>query len=178
MNFETALLTVVRSRLVSALELDDDRACSVEIDSQLFPPLPAKGQVCIVPGSWRSGSQTQPQVIELTGSFSVWVCERITDSPRAKRGERIFEIASELNRKLDVVTSAIHGNLDLMLSATQAQTGNAGTFTEAAFLESVSPAQTYDASVMDAMMGQGGDPVLGVRRELVFSGAKFWRAGY
>lgn len=177
---ETALLQAVRDRLREIMQLDD-RNCQIELDD-LAPSIASEDYWAIVPATATPGRRNQSSGIwDMSFGVRVVLLQRTTNVPRDRRRDVFMKHLHGINAKLAKASAAIHFEYTNIINdansiiANDTETATPGKFYEPLRWAGLDRPQTF---VADAYAGQAasmGDPVVGIKRAMNFTGARFLR---
>lgn len=178
---EAALLRATRNYLRSQLALTAEE-CDIEFDGEV-PAVAREWYYAIVPGGITLGPRHQSSggVWDYKIAARVVLYRRIAGVARDRRSDILIDLQTEVASKLDEVIDKLDYSYPLLDAAALLLPGTLsedGEFPEP-FREVRPDLSTemiyrdpYTAAQMESKMG---DPVLGVRRGVTFSGARFMK---
>lgn len=175
---EVALLIAIRERLIANATFASG-ACDIELDDQV--PAIAGAEYCAVIGA---GTRPGPRhsssggVIDAVYSVRVVLYHRIAHVARDKRRTAYVSLLSGLNARLDEIIRLIDFRYELLADAKAILNETfetVGKYPEP-FRDAVpdaTPQAVYRDPYAAANMPNEGDPIIALRRGVVFSGARF-----
>lgn len=175
---EVALLTAIRERLIAQMGFDSGE-CDIELDDQV--PAIAGAEYCAVIGA---GTRAGPRhsssggVIDAVYSVRVVLYHRISHVARDKRRTTFVSLLSGLNARLDELIALIDFSYELLADASAILNEtfeSVGKFPEPfrTFTPDASPQAVYREPYAAANMPNEGDPIIALKRAVVFEGARF-----
>lgn len=165
---EIALLTAVRNTIRSLAEFSD-REVEIEFDEWAMPQI-ASQYVAVMPGGVTPGPahNTSGGVVDKVYGVNVMVVVRATRKPRDRARDLYLQNLSGLGVLLDKIESAIDFNYIVMNAANDLISPGQG-FHEPLKFAGLGNMQLVSS---EAFGGKSGEPQAGLKRVLMFGGAR------
>lgn len=177
LDAEVALLSAVRTRLIEYLALSPDDI-DIELDD-LAPAMAGQTYYAVSPAGAGAGRHSPgfDQSYHWTFGCRVTVLVKATQIARDRRRTVFLDKLKGINRLLSLISKAIHFDYSVMQAANAelAKDDVDGSFHKPLVATSIDarPA-TFSIDPYGSASGQLGDPVVGIKRGIIFTGAEFF----